>query len=260
MVTPSGAILLGYGGSEHSKVALAWADDLAAKLSRPLHVVVSAFYLSGAADTPQHLRAGLIADELTKLLESAKAPQTSVTNVLNPPGESLVRESDHAYITVLGARTQGPLKSMVTGSVSQYVTRHSAGPVVVVREPHVRRTGTIAVGVDGSENSRLALTFAVRHARDTGGRVVVLHVKHSRDDDTEKKVNDLITTFQRGGDVSIEVEHVQGAADEKLAEASREADLLVVGTRGRSPLTSLVLGSVTQSVLRHSQCPVAVVR
>ena len=261
MTTPSGAILLGYGGSDHSKIALEWADGLAAQLSRPLHVLVSAFYLSGGGDEmPQHRRAVVVEDELAELLEKARAPQASVTTVLNAPGESLARESEHAHITVLGARTQGPLKSMVTGSVSQHVVRHATGPVVIVREPHAFDTGTIAVGVDGSRNSELALDFAIRHARATGARVTAVHVQHSHADDAATKVSEIIEAHQRTGDVPVHVKHVQGSASEELAEASREADLLVVGTRGRRALSSLVLGSVSQAVLQHAQCPVAVIR
>lgn len=258
--TPPGAILLGYGGSEHSKIALAWADELAAKLSRPLHVLVSALYVGGMADTPQHLQAGYVTEELNKLPKVSTESLTSVTSVLNPPGESLVRESERAYLTVLGARTQGPFKSMVNGSVSQYVARHATGPVVVVREPHTRHTGTIVVGVDGSEHSELALAFALRHALDVDGRVLVMHVHQKQDDAMGEKVDQIVNASELSGGVPAQVQHIQGSAAEKLAEASREADLLVVGTRGRSPLRSLLLGSVTQSVLQHSQCPVAVVR
>jgi nucleotide-binding universal stress UspA family protein len=45
-----------------------------------------------------------------------------------------------------------------------------------------------------------------------------------------------------------------------LIEASREADLVVIGTRGRSGLVELILGSTTLEVLAHAHCPVAVVR
>ncbi|KIP53005.1 universal stress protein [Leucobacter komagatae] len=259
MTTPEGAILLGYGGSDHSKIALNWADNIAAKLSRPLHVLVSALHVRGAADAPQHLQAGYVTDELNQLLANAKAARTSVTNVLNSPGEAIVRENKDAYLTVLGARTQGPLQSMVNGSVSQHVTRHASGPVVVVREPHTPRTGLIVVGIDGSEPSKHAFEFAMRHARDTDGRVLAMHVHHKHDGDTDEKVEQVLGGTQLNG-VSVQIEHVQGEASEKLAEASREADLLVTGTRGRSPLSTLILGSVTQALLQHSQCPVAVVR
>jgi len=51
---------------------------------------------------------------------------------------------------------------------------------------------------------------------------------------------------------------VQSTAAEALVEASRSADLVVVGTHGRGPVRSFLLGSVSQSVIRHSSCPVVV--
>jgi nucleotide-binding universal stress UspA family protein len=53
-------------------------------------------------------------------------------------------------------------------------------------------------------------------------------------------------------------EIVQSTASEALVEASRQADLVVVGTHGRGPVRSFLLGSVSQSVIRHAQCPVVV--
>ncbi|MCE7483577.1 universal stress protein [Microbacterium profundi] len=261
MTAPTDAILLGYGGSAHSKIALAWADDLAARLSRPLHVLVSALHVPDVPNVPKEHQMGHVTDELNRLLASAKAPSTSVTTVLTSPGEALVGAADKAHLTVLGARTQGPLKSMVNGSVSQYVTRHAPGPVVVVREPNTARTGRIIVGIDGSEHSLKALEFALRHAKDTSGHVRALHVRQHHDDKTDEKVEQVLArAFEANGGMRVDVEHVLGSAPEKLAEASSEADLLVIGTRGRSAISALLLGSVTQSVLQHSQCPVAVVR
>lgn len=259
MSTPSGAILLGYGGSEHSKIALRWADDLAVTLSRPLHVLVSALHVADVPGVPKEHLAGHVTEELEQLLTSAKAPETSMTTVLNPPGESLVRAAESAHLTVLGARTQGPLRSMVTGSVSQYVTRHAPGPVVVIREPHTPRTGRIVVGIDGSEHSAKALRFALEHAKETGGHVRALHVQQ-RGGVAEEQVDRVIAHgTESAGGVRVTTDHVPGSADDELAAASREADLLVIGTRGRGPVQALLLGSVTQSVLQHAQCPVAVV-
>ena len=261
MTTRRGAILLGYGGSEHSKIALAWADQVAAQLSRPLHVLVSALDVEHILDVPKELEAGAVTAELEKILAAAKAPSTSVTTVLSAPGPALVREGEHAHLTVLGARPPGPVKAMVSGSGSQHVTRHAPGPVVVVREPHTRHTGLVVVGVDGSECSRKAFDFALRYASETGARVAAVHVHRQDGDTSDQKVDQVIeSALQDRADVQVEVEHVAGTAAERLAEASEKADLLVIGTRGRSALQSLLLGSVTQEVLEDSQCPVAVVR
>lgn len=260
MTMPHGAILLGYGGSEHSKIALAWADDVAYQLSRPLHVLVSALDVVDVPDVPKEHEAAHVTDELERLLAKASAPRTSVTTVLSAPGQALIREAEHAHLTVLGARTQGPLKSMVSGSVSQHVTRHAPGPVVVVREPRTRHTGRVVVGIDGSDHSLKALKFALRHAGETEGHVLALHVHRQSGDITDEKVEQVINRAVRGREgVRVEVSHVEGSAPEVLAEASREADLLVIGTRGRSALRTFLVGSVTQSVLQLSQCPVAVV-
>ena len=261
MTTSPGAILLGYGGSEHSKIALAWADNLAAQLSRPLRVLVSALYVAEVPGLPKEHQSAHVVDELNRLLASGRTFETSVTTVLNSPGDALVRAAEKAHLTVLGARTQGPLKSMVNGSVSQHVTRHASGPVVVVREPHTRGKGPILVGIDGSEYSLKALEFALSHANETDGHVLALHVHQRHGDAADQKVEQVIArALGEGTETGVEVEHVSGSAAEKLAEASTEADLLVIGTRGRGPISALLLGSVTQSVLQHSRCPVAVAR
>lgn len=261
MTTPSGAILLGYGGSEHSRIALTWADDLAARLGRPLHVLISALHVAEVAGVAKEHQAGHVTDELDGLLASAKTRETSVSAVLAPPGEALVRAADDAYLTVLGARGQGGLRNVVDGSVVHHVTRHSPGPVVVIREPHAPLTGRIVVGVDGSEHSLAALRFALRHAIDTEGHVLALHVHRQQDDASEKKVEQAIAEASEASiDVRFEVQHAQGAPADKLAEASRGADLLVIGTRGRSAIRAMLPGSVSQSVLQHSACPVVIVR
>ncbi|WP_228985011.1 universal stress protein, partial [Streptomyces sp. DH12] len=60
--------------------------------------------------------------------------------------------------------------------------------------------------------------------------------------------------------VSVESRAPRGQTREALIEASRSARLLVVGARGRGGFAGLTLGSVSQAVLHHAYCPVAVVR
>jgi nucleotide-binding universal stress UspA family protein len=57
----------------------------------------------------------------------------------------------------------------------------------------------------------------------------------------------------------VELESFEGSPAAVLHDLGREADLVVVGTRGRGGFTGLLLGSVSQQVVQHSPCPVVVV-
>jgi nucleotide-binding universal stress UspA family protein len=64
---------------------------------------------------------------------------------------------------------------------------------------------------------------------------------------------------ENAGDVPVDVVGVEGVPDEVLVEQARDADLLVVGTRGHGQLASLVLGSVSRACAQHATCPVTIV-
>ena len=60
-------------------------------------------------------------------------------------------------------------------------------------------------------------------------------------------------------DVEIELQAIQGAPAGVLVAASRDADLLVVGSRGHGGFVGLLLGSVSQQCAHHAECPVVIV-
>ncbi|MDP3889925.1 universal stress protein [Nocardioides sp.] len=261
MSTRDGAILLGYGGSTHSKLALAWADHLAHRLQRPLRVLVSALDVVDTLEASTELGAAAVVAELETILETAQAPTTSVTTVLTAPGPALVREAQSAHLTVLGSRAHGALASMVLGSVSQHVTRHAPGPVVVVREPQDPTATRIVVGVDGSSGSQAALEFAFAHADEAGVPLAVLHAVLREAGTPGTMVADQIAPLaEKYPAVVVETQTVEASPDHALVDASQGAAMVVVGSRGRGALAALLKGSIAQSVLQHAQCPVAVVR
>jgi nucleotide-binding universal stress UspA family protein len=136
----------------------------------------------------------------------------------------------------------------------------------------------IVVGIDGSDGARTALRFAADEAsiRRTQLRVVsAWHVptgvympptymdldldayRQTASDVAERQVVDVLGP-ERATTVDVVI-HEGGPAEVLIAE-SREAELLVVGSRGHGGFAGLLLGSVSQHCAAHAHCPVVVVR
>ncbi|HZT64489.1 MAG TPA: universal stress protein [Acidimicrobiales bacterium] len=137
----------------------------------------------------------------------------------------------------------------------------------------------IVVGIDGSDASRLALRWAWDEAALRGAE---LHVVHACTypvvsgfgavmpplpapglilGEAERMVDQQLEEVlgEAAGDRVVR-EVVFGTASGVLVEASKGADLLVVGARGRGGFTGLLLGSVSQQCVHHARCPVVVLR
>jgi nucleotide-binding universal stress UspA family protein len=141
----------------------------------------------------------------------------------------------------------------------------------------------VVVGVDGSANARAALAFAIGEAvmRRSSLRVIaavqlpdyglaslaMLELPSTEElvDDVLKaaqsRVDELVAAYGEGaGDVSIAVEAVPGHPGDVLCGAADDAELLVVGHRGRGASASRLIGSVGLHCVLHANCPVTVVR
>jgi nucleotide-binding universal stress UspA family protein len=134
---------------------------------------------------------------------------------------------------------------------------------------------TIVVGVDGSASSHTALRWAVTEAHLRHGELLVITCwtpppsvvglnPALYDRDTYTHVAEVL---QRGAvqdlgvtDVPIRTQIVEGPPASALVAASRNADLVVVGSRGQGGFTGLHLGSVPGHLVHHAACPVLVLR
>ncbi len=133
----------------------------------------------------------------------------------------------------------------------------------------------IAVGVDETDSSRRALAWAAGEALRRGAELHIVtawtwdavegaplaavdpaSMMEIAQQTQEEAVEAVLGAMRARPAVIREV--VQSTAAEALVEASREAALVVVGTHGRGPVRSFLLGSVSQSVIKHSACPVVV--
>jgi nucleotide-binding universal stress UspA family protein len=138
----------------------------------------------------------------------------------------------------------------------------------------------ITVGIDGSSHSTRALEWAVNEAAVRHAPLTVLTVhlvlqsgwtgnpvifpKDSEELEKERQAAEEMTlkaTSQLGEPrpASVTVRAVNGFPSQELIKASREADLLVVGSRGAGGFARLVAGSVSSQVVHHAHCPVVVV-
>ena len=139
----------------------------------------------------------------------------------------------------------------------------------------------IVVGVDGSEESKRALGWAADEARLRDARLVAvlawtpavvapgpwpaIEVPMPDPDELETGMTAALSSAVDevlGPERDIEVEQrvVRGSAAPMLVEAARDAELLVVGSRGHGGFAGLLLGSVSQQCAHHASCPVVIVR
>lgn len=138
----------------------------------------------------------------------------------------------------------------------------------------------IYVGIDGSSHSQIALGWAMREAglrrlpltviavqevpASGWGGLIVYPQDHELREQTQKAAQDAADEAAAElGDAappSVTVRATVGLAANELIEASKDADLVVVGCRGVGGFTRLMLGSTSSQVSHHAHCPVAVVR
>ncbi|HEY7948390.1 MAG TPA: universal stress protein [Acidimicrobiales bacterium] len=134
----------------------------------------------------------------------------------------------------------------------------------------------IVVGVDGSGSSRHALRWATRQAQFTGARLEVVitwelptsfgwvppypedfNPAHDAQTAADEEVALVLADYP---DVDVHVTVVEGHPAPSLIKASRDAELLVLGSRGHGEFAGMLLGSVTQHCVSTAHCPVLVWR
>jgi nucleotide-binding universal stress UspA family protein len=134
------------------------------------------------------------------------------------------------------------------------------------------QTYRIVVGVDGSEQSLRALSWAVAEADRRGGSVQAVtawqwtqpelgaDVRVEYERTALATLEDAIALARRGHrDVTVAAEAIAGTPAEVLTRAAVDADLLVLGSHGHGRLFHAVLGSVAEQCIRAALCPVVVI-
>ena len=194
-----------------------------------------------------------------------------------------VAEELEADMIVVGHRGSGRM-SMMLGSTANYVVHHSDHPVVVIRGDHIGPPERVVVGVDDHDldeshpenESVRALRWAyglpgvqqirVVHAwflpALAAGMFTPMAADFERMDAAAREVVDHVVAAAGAVPEGVELtcDAIRGTGGFGLIEESRDADLVVVGSRGRGGFTEVLLGSTSAEVAAHSHSPVVIVR
>jgi nucleotide-binding universal stress UspA family protein len=288
-------IVVGYDGSDSSKVAVEYALRTAAGRGGSVLIAHVAFAgISSVGATPVVATSShdaLMVSE-RKLLDdavrdaAAEAPGVDVqsTIVVGRPAPALLGLLDDADLLVLGSRGLGAFAELMVGSTSVQLAGHAPCPVVVVRPtgylPLGSEVGQVVVGVDGSTGSAAALAYAFEEASWRGCGLTAIAAWEVPAFEaygwmSAPPPKDVLPVYEREArrtlaeslagwsekypEVEVRRRSVHASPLAALVNASAGARLVVVGSRGSGGFRSLLLGSVGHSLLHHAHCPVALV-
>jgi nucleotide-binding universal stress UspA family protein len=261
----SAGIVVGVDESEGAAAALRWAAGEAQLRRVPLTAVLAWGYLDQhhvpAAPFDPHYGEHDARAALEAVVAQALGPDATPTIELRTECDlavpALLRAAEGAVLLAVGARGTGGFHELLLGSVSSQLVHHARLPVAVVREVASPAPGErVVVGVDGSPQAAAALAWAVEDARVRSARLTVVHAGARAVPATLDAAVDAVDT------TGVAVERLLAADSPApaLLAAAADADLVVVGSRGRGGFREALLGSVTHHVTQHALCPVVVVR
>lgn len=291
MISSSRPVIVGVDGAPECELAVRWGAREATSLRVSLTLLNAHSYpaMYGAAGAyafpvesdPVLDRAGAqaIVDEAVQRQRVAHpdGPETTGLVVENSRAGGLLEASAEASVVVVGSRQLGVIGAALLGSTGAAVAARASCPVVVVRgtggDPAAG--APVVVGIDVSDLSEPTLGYAFDHASRYGTplrAILSWYPGHHRltrwtDADAESfRTRGLIMLAEalagwqeKYPDVHVERELSYLHPVDALITGSIDAHLLVVGAQGRHARVGSLLGSVSQGVLHHATCPVAVV-
>jgi nucleotide-binding universal stress UspA family protein len=270
-------IIVGYDGSSGSELALHWAAREAS--DRGITLTVCHAWapedLALLSESPLLDLARRQGEEIVQRgLQHARpfAGTGGVQPLLAgaPPARVLCEHSGTATLVVVGSRGHGRLTGLLLGSVAWQLAGHGQGRIVIVRGPARRPNdapGPVVAGVDGSAASQAVLDLAAEEAALR--HAPVLAVCALADEPAslggarqiEEEFTSLLTSWEKQHPgVAVLRQVSQGSPRSALLDASAEAQMIIVGARGRGGIPGMTLGSAATALLHYAPCPVGVVR
>lgn len=292
-------VLLAHDGSPGASQAaalaarVAWPDD---SILRVVAVVEPVGTPLAARWTGSPTPSAVVDEAITDYLQSVLAdvvrslaqPRRSVDSVLlrGRPANAIVDEADRfgADLVIVGSRGHGPVSSLLLGSVSAEVVDHASCPVLVARQTEI---GRAVFATDDSPAARRAeallsewSTFADVPIRVVSVADVSLpwstgiaptmyqqvvdtyarDLEYAKSDHLRIVEESAARLREHNRDAEANVRAGDAASQIIAAAGEWNANLIVIGSRGRTGLARVVLGSVARNVLHGTQASVLVVR
>jgi nucleotide-binding universal stress UspA family protein len=281
-------VVVGVDGSAASDAAIRWAAHEAAMRGLPIKLVnVVAPTLVSSAMAPNDTITQGQEDQARQIIDRARRVVDEV------PGEkprdihtevryasvvpTLVDASKDAQMIVVGRSGLGAWGPHVLGSVTSGLLHHARCPVAVVHAPEsaqheIREDAPTLVGIDGSAASAAAVALAFDEASHRGVPLVALHAWSDvgvfpilgmdpgtyRDEGDEVLGERLAGWQERYPEVQVQRRLVCDVPARWLIDESKDAQLVVLGSRGRGGYAGMHLGSVSSAVLQSVRVPVIV--
>jgi nucleotide-binding universal stress UspA family protein len=277
-------ILVAFDGSESSVNALLRAFTLAndEKSWITVATIVPSYEgdmdLTGVKDIHKTLlRTG--EEILSKAKAIAEKERALIKTVLEygAPYEKLVdiAESENSGVIVLGKRGTSQFAKTFLGSVASRVIGNSSRDVLVVPQDAALGWKKIFIATDGSRYSESATDKAINFAKSYGGELAVISVVDVPSEfyaEAPKAVEDLIKKAKEftaavkkkaeSSGIKASTFIGEGEAYEVITNTARKekADVIFMGSHGRTGIGKILMGSVTEKVIGYAPCPVLIVK
>jgi nucleotide-binding universal stress UspA family protein len=277
-------ILVAVDGSESSRNALSQAFRFAVDEKCWITVTSVVPPFEGEMETlgVKDIRASLrkpcddALNEARKLAESERALIKTVCE----EGEIYERivdlaDAENCDLIIMGRRGLRPVAHMLVGVVTARVIGHTQRDVLVVPDGTKVGWKTIVLATDGSKHSAAAAERAISFAKAYGGELRVLSVVDvpaefyaeapAAVEDLVRKAKGFVSDVKKQAEAAgVKTETYVGEAEAYLAvnnlALEQKADMIVLGSHGRTGLRRLLMGSVTEKVIGYAPCPILVVK